>query len=115
MSVSDFPRVSLAHTPTPLETMPNLTRLLGGPDLLVKRDDCTGLAMGGNKVRQLEYYLGRAATEGADTVLITGAWQSNFVRLAAAAARRLGWLPVVQLEDRVAKATPSIAPRAIFC
>ena len=58
VSVSDFPRVSLAHTPTPLEPMPNLTRLLGGPDLLVKRDDCTGLAMGGNKARQLEFYFG---------------------------------------------------------
>ena len=75
MSVSDFPRVSLAHTPTPLETMPNLTRLLGGPDLLVKRDDCTGLAMGGNKARQLEFYFGEAVAQKADTVIITGAIQ----------------------------------------
>ena len=76
VSVSDFPRVSLAHTPTPLESMPNLTRLLGGPDLLVKRDDCTGLAMGGNKARQLEFYFGEAVAQKADTVIITGAIQS---------------------------------------
>ena len=100
-----YPKVDLGHGETPLERLENLGRRLSIV-LWAKRDDCTGLAMGGNKVRQLEYYLGRAATEGADTVLITGAWQSNFVRLAAAAARRLGWLPVVQLEDRVAKDDP---------
>lgn len=96
------PKVSLFQGDTPLEPLDNLGRRLG-VTLWAKRDDCNGLAMGGNKVRQLEYYLGRGAAEGADTVLITGARQSNFVRLAAAAARRLGWQAVVQLEDRVAK------------
>ena len=72
-----------------------------GIDLWVKRDDTLPLAMGGNKVRQLEYYLGPALEQGADTLLITGAIQSNFVRLAAAAARRLGWQAHVQLEQRV--------------
>ncbi len=95
-------KVSLSHGETPLEPLASLGRHLG-IDLWVKRDDCTGLAMGGNKVRQLEYYLGPAAAVGADTILITGARQSNFVRLTAAAARRLGWDAVVQLEDRVAK------------
>jgi len=95
------PRVRLAHTPTPLEAMPNLGAVLGGPELYVKRDDCTGLAMGGNKTRQLEYYLGQAVAENADTVLTTGAVQSNFVRQAAAAARKCSMECHIQLEDRV--------------
>ena len=96
------PKVDLSLGETPLERLKNLGPQLG-ISLWAKRDDCNGLAMGGNKVRQLEYYLGRGKAEGADTVLITGALQSNFVRLAAAAARRLGWQPEVQLEDRVPK------------
>jgi len=60
---------------------------------LIKRDDCTGLAFGGNKVRQLEFYLGEAAAQGEDTILITGAVQSNFVRLAAAAAHSEHGMP----------------------
>ncbi len=99
------PKVDLSHGETPLEELANLGRRLG-ISLWAKRDDCNGLAMGGNKVRQLEYYFGRGAAENADTVLITGALQSNFVRLTAAAARRLGWHPEVQLEDRVAKDDP---------
>ena len=101
-ALAAHPKVDLSQGKTPLERLGNLGPHLG-VTLWAKRDDCNGLAMGGNKVRQLEYYLGRAAAEGADTVLITGALQSNFVRLAAAAARRLGWQPVVQLEDRVPK------------
>ena len=97
-----YPKVDLSQGVTPLEGLENLGQRLGIA-LWAKRDDCNGLAMGGNKVRQLEYYFGRGAADGADTVLITGALQSNFVRLTAAAARRLGWLPVVQLEDRVPK------------
>ncbi|MCH7796387.1 MAG: hypothetical protein IH900_14800 [Proteobacteria bacterium] len=69
-----------------MDAMPNLGARLGRVRLYVKRDDCTGLAFGGNKVRQLEFYLGEAVARNADTVLITGAVQSNFVRLAAAAA-----------------------------
>jgi 1-aminocyclopropane-1-carboxylate deaminase/D-cysteine desulfhydrase-like pyridoxal-dependent ACC family enzyme len=68
----------------------------------VKRDDCTGLAMGGNKARQLEFYFGEAREAGADTVLVTGAVQSNYVRSTAAAAAKLGMRCVVQLEERVA-------------
>ena len=99
------PKVELWQGDTPLERLNNLGPRLG-ITLWAKRDDCNGLAMGGNKVRQLEYYMGRGAAEGADTVLITGAVQSNFVRLAAAAARRLGWQPEVQLEERVPKNDP---------
>lgn len=95
-----FPRVKLGHSPTPLDRAPALGRELG-IDLYVKRDDCTGLAFGGNKVRQLEFYFGAAVAQGADTVLITGAVQSNFVRLAAAAARTQGMDIHIQLEERV--------------
>jgi D-cysteine desulfhydrase/L-cysteate sulfo-lyase len=100
--IDDIPRVLLSHTPTPLEEMPNLSAALAGPRLLVKRDDCTGLAMGGNKARQLEFYVGEAISQKADTILITGALQSNFVRSAAAAARKVGMECHIQLEERVA-------------
>jgi len=82
-------REHLAHVPTPLESMPNLTQFVGGAQMFVKRDDCTGLGFGGNKVRQLEFYLGAASELKADTILITGAVQSNYVRVSAAAARKL--------------------------
>jgi D-cysteine desulfhydrase family pyridoxal phosphate-dependent enzyme len=101
-ALGNHPRVALSSAATPLQEMPNLSARLGR-DVQIKRDDLLPLAMGGNKVRQLEYYLGQAHKQGADTVLITGAVQSNFVRLCAATARKLGWHPVVQLEDRVPK------------
>lgn len=97
-----FARAPLFDQPTPLEPLTSVSRTLGQP-IGIKRDDLLPLAMGGNKVRQLEFYLGRALAEKADTVLITGAVQSNFVRLCAAAARKLGLRPVVQLENRVPK------------
>jgi D-cysteine desulfhydrase family pyridoxal phosphate-dependent enzyme len=99
--LADFPRVKIAHVPTPLEEMPNLSRAFEGPQLYVKRDDLTGLAFGGNKARQLEYYFGEAVEQGADTILITGAVQSNYARMAAAAARRFGLDCHIQLEERV--------------
>ena len=100
--LSQHPRVVLAHTPTPLEDMPRLSAHLGGPRLLVKRDDCTGLATGGNKARPLEWYFGAAEAAGADTMVITGAVQSNYVRTCAAAAAKLGMDCHIQLEERVA-------------
>lgn len=99
-------RARLQSAPTPIEELPNLARATGPARLYVKRDDLSALAFGGNKVRQLEFYLGEALQEGADTVLITGAVQSNFVRLAAAAARKLGLEPHVQLEERVPRSDP---------
>jgi len=92
----------LYRAATPLEPMARAGAEVGLA-LDVKRDDLLPLAMGGNKVRQLEFYFGQAQAAGADSVLITGAVQSNFVRLCAAAARQQGWRPVVQLEDRVPK------------
>ena len=86
--------------------MPNLSRSCGGGRLFVKRDDCTGLAFGGNKARQLEFYCGEAVAQNADTVLITGAVQSNFVRMAAAAANKLNMHCHIQHEARVATDDP---------
>lgn len=85
-----FPKLSFAHLPTPIEKLPRLSKLLGGPELLIKRDDQTGLAFGGNKTRKLEYLMASAVEEGADTVLSTGAAQSNHCRQTAAAAARCG-------------------------
>ena len=95
-----FPRVDLIHGPTPLEPLTQLSNYLD-IDLWVKRDDLAGVSFGGNKSRQLEYYLGAAKAEDADVILITGAVQSNFVRTAAAYAAKLGMKAIVQLEDRV--------------
>lgn len=100
--LDELPRARLAHLPTPIEEMPNLAAALGGDlRLYVKRDDCTGLAFGGNKIRQLEFYMGEAQAAEADTILITAAVQSNFIRSAAAAARKLGMDCHIQLEERV--------------
>ena len=98
--IARFPRVRLGHAPTPIDPAPNLGAALG-IDLWIKREDCTGLALGGNKVRQLEFHFGEAEARGADTVLVTGAVQSNLVRIAAAGARKLGMAVHIQLEDRV--------------
>jgi L-cysteate sulfo-lyase len=83
-------RLRLAHLPTPLERLERLSRELGGPRIWVKRDDLTGLAGGGNKTRKLEFLLGDALDQGADTVMTTGAVQSNHARQTAAACARLG-------------------------
>jgi L-cysteate sulfo-lyase len=81
--------------------MANLTRLLGGPKLYVKRDDCTGLATGGNKTRKLDFLMGDALAQGADTIVTQGAVQSNHVRQSAAAAAKLGLACTILLERRV--------------
>lgn len=99
-ALARFPRVQVAHAPTPVEAAPRLSAKLG-LELAIKRDDCTGLAFGGNKVRQLEFYIGAAVAEDADVVLITSAVQSNFMRTAAAMARRFGMDASLQLEERV--------------
>jgi len=99
-ALADFPRINLSTWPTPLERLKRLSDHLD-IDLWIKRDDLTGLGGGGNKIRQLEYYFGAAIKEEADTILITGAVQSNYVRAAAAAAAKLGLGAILQLEDRV--------------
>lgn len=101
MQLSRFPRVSLAHLPTPLEHLPRLSDHLRGPQIYVKRDDCTGLATGGNKTRKLEFSMGEALQTGADTIITVGAVQSNHVRQTAAAACKLGLKCEILLEHRV--------------
>jgi len=100
--LSRFPRASLAHLPTPLELLPRLSEALGGPNIYIKRDDCTGLATGGNKTRKLEFSMGEAVSLGADTIVSVGAVQSNHVRQTAAAACKLGMKCEMLLENRVA-------------
>lgn len=91
MLTDHLPRVSLAHLPTPLEEMPRLREALGGgPRLLVKRDDQTGLATGGNKTRKLEFLVAEALAQGADTLITAGGPQSNHCRQTAAAAAKMG-------------------------
>jgi len=105
--LDSLPRVRLAAAPTPLERMANLERDIGGPALWIKRDDVQPLAFGGNKVRQLEFYFGEAVAQGADTVLITGAVQSNYCRLCAAYAAKLGMNCHIQHEERVDRGDPA--------
>ena len=85
-----LPRVPLAHLPTPLEELPRLAARLGGPRIFIKRDDCTGLAFGGNKTRHNEFLLGQALAEGADLVVWGAGVQSNNCRQTAAACAKLG-------------------------
>ena len=84
-------RLHLAHLPTPVETLPRLSEALAGPRLLIKRDDQTGLAFGGNKTRKLEFLVAEARDEGAKTLISGGALQSNHCRQTAAAAARFGF------------------------
>lgn len=83
-------RIPLANLPTPIESLPRLSRILGGPQLFIKRDDLTGLGMGGNKTRKLEYLAADALSKAAKTLISTGAVQSNHCRQVAAAAAKLG-------------------------
>jgi len=101
MDLSRFPRVALGHLPTALEPMTRLSQALGGPTIYIKRDDCTGLATGGNKTRKLEFLMGEALRLRADTVVTLGATQSNHARQTAAAASRLGLRCILLLEDRI--------------
>jgi len=101
-NISEIPRQKILDSKTPLIPLEVLSERLK-VNLWMKRDELAGPTFGGNKARQLEYYLGAALAQNADTILITGAIQSNFVRLAAACAARFGMKPIVQLEHRVAK------------
>lgn len=93
----NVPRVSFAHLPTPLESLPRLSEALGGPRLLIKRDDQTGLAFGGNKTRKLEFLVAEAQDQGANTLISGGALQSNHCRQTAAAAARFGFKCILVL------------------
>lgn len=101
MLLSRFPRVSLAHLPTPFEPLPRLSKHLGGPSIFVKRDDCTGLGTGGNKTRKLEFLMADALQKNANVVITQGAVQSNHARQTAAAACKLGLRCELVFEKRV--------------
>ncbi len=88
--IAHVPQVNIGHFPTPLEECPRLSEELGGPRIFIKREDCSGLAFGGNKVRQLTFTIGDGVAEGADTIVHGAASQSNHCRQTAAACSKLG-------------------------
>src|ERR1700746_1345292 len=90
-------RLNFAHLPTPVETLPRLSEALGGPRLLIKRDDQTGLAFGGNKTRKLEFLVAEARDQGAKTLVSGGALQCKHCRQTAAAAARFGFKCILVL------------------
>ena len=101
MNLAAFPRTKLCQAPTPLELLPRLTEALGGPQVWMKRDDLTGMGLGGNKVRKLEFLVGDALAKGADHLVTQGAVQSNHVRQTAAVAAKLGLACTAVLEHRI--------------
>lgn len=107
LKLDDFPRYHLCHNPTPIEPMVRLSEILSGPQLFIKRDDCTGLATGGNKTRKLEFLIGEALAQNADIIVTQGAVQSNHVRQTAAAACKVGMDCHALLERRVQDAPAS--------
>jgi len=104
MLTEHLPRIHLAYLPTPVEELPRLTHALGGPRLLIKRDDQTGLATGGNKARKLEFSVAEALRQGADTLITVGGVQSNHTRQTAAAAARCGLRCIVVLRGHAPSA-----------
>lgn len=102
MKLAQFPRIRITHGPTPLEFMPRLTAALDGPNLYIKRDDCTGLGTGGNKTRKLEFLIADALAKQADTIITQGATQSNHARQTVAIASKMGLKCEILLEDRTA-------------
>ena len=103
----NFDRISLGHFPTPIEYLKNITNHLNGPKIYIKRDDCTGLATGGNKTRKLEFLMPDAIKNQADLVVTVGAVQSNHTRQTAAACAILGLKCLIVLEQRLANAPNS--------
>src|SRR5438093_7824777 len=99
MHIEKLPRFSLAQLPTPIEKLARLSRELGGPELLIKRDDQTGLALGGNKVRKLEFLVGDALAQGADTLMTVGTLRESV------ANQRLRVTPPVAAHRNEATAT----------
>ncbi len=89
-TINNFPRILLGYLPTPVTELKRLSKLLNGPKILIKRDDLTGIGLGGNKIRKLEFLLGDALAQNCDTVITGGATQSNHCRQTAAAAASVG-------------------------
>jgi D-cysteine desulfhydrase family pyridoxal phosphate-dependent enzyme len=104
--MKEIDRIRIAHLPTVVEELPNLTKQIGGPQLLIKRDDLTGLACGGNKIRKLEFLVADAKKENAKMVITAGAAQSNHCRQTAAVAARTGLNCTLVLSYPFAEKTP---------
>ena len=98
-ALEEFPRIRLGLFPTPVHRLDNISRLLG-TNVYIKRDDLTGVGLGGNKVRKLEFLLADARDKGAEVVFTTGGAQSNHAMLTAACAKRLGLMPILILKQR---------------
>ena len=96
-----FERIKLGHFPTPIEHLKNISKYLGGPNLFIKRDDCTGLATGGNKTRKLEFLIPDAIKNKAELIVTVGAVQSNHARQTAAACALMGLKCLIVLEQRL--------------
>ncbi|MDM5148177.1 D-cysteine desulfhydrase [Candidatus Persebacteraceae bacterium Df01] len=101
MNLTRFPRLLFSHLPTQLELMSALSKALGGPRIWIKRDDCTGLAGGGNKTRKLEFLMADAVKKKADVIITQGAVQSNHVRQSVAIAAKLGMASYALFEERI--------------
>ncbi len=97
MQLGKIPRIRLGEYPTPLAELPNFSQKIRGPRIFIKRDDLVGIALGGNKVRKLEYALAEALAQRATVIVTSGATQSNHVRLTLACANRLGLRTVAVL------------------
>ena len=101
MQLGGIPRLQLGEFPTPLQELKNLARELGGPRIFVKRDDQTGLGLGGNKLRKLEYALAEAVAQGATAVITVGGPQSNHLRLTTAACNKLGLKTILVIRGKM--------------
>jgi L-cysteate sulfo-lyase len=102
-----FERIDLGHFPTRIEYLKNISEVLNGPQIFIKRDDCTGLATGGNKTRKLEFILPDAIKNNADLIVTVGAIQSNHARQTAAACAKIGIKCLIVLEQRLENAPES--------
>ena len=98
-AIGKLPRISLAALPTPLEECPRLTHALGGPRILIKRDDNSGLAFGGNKSRHLEFRIADARAKGCDVFINSNVWVSNNARIVAAACAKVGMRYIFVVRD----------------
>ena len=99
--IEKFERIKLGHFPTPIEHLKNISEYLGGPNIFIKRDDCTGLATGGNKTRKLEFLIPDAIQNKAELIVTVGAVQSNHARQTAAACALMGLKCLIVLEQRL--------------
>ena len=105
--MKNISKISLGFFPTPIEYAANLTELLNGPEIYIKRDDLSGLALGGNKVRKLEYLLADLKNRGVDTVITTDHVQSNWSCLTSACARKLNMRVILILKTNTSEPIPT--------